>query len=385
MTASERLLTNINNSIFFKEFTYSENQIFQEGGDTKELADNIVWLDDLLLVYQVKGREAQHVTDTQSEEKWFDRTIAGKAKKQIKDTINFLQTWQKLPVTNERGQMADIAQAAGQKLIKLVIFDPGSKLLEDKKNIKFLESSTAGLIHLFHIQDYEMVCECLVTPSELAEYLQFREEIYLRHKDQAIIGKEEYLLGHFFTTQDTKAINQDFLNNFGKIDNDSGHFEVGSILNNFFNKVVLYENGRETDYHFILKEIAKLNRNELMAFNSRYRETIQNVQTDKFALPLRFAVPRTGCGFVFVTMQQRNKGHWYNALLNFVDTYRYKHRLDKCIGVVMAKDGQWFDINWAFTAGKWEFNEELEQALSNEGEFYGDSELLLLPRYKLKN
>ncbi len=164
-------------------------------------------MDDLLLVYQVKGRELQQATDTQSEEKWFKRTIGGKAKKQIKDTINFFQTWQKLPVTNERGQTADIAKAVGQKLIKLVIFEPGSKLLEEKKNIKFLESTTAGLIHLFHIQDYEMVCRYLVTPSELAEYLQFREEIYLRHKDQPIIGKEKYLLGHFFTTQDTTAIN----------------------------------------------------------------------------------------------------------------------------------------------------------------------------------
>ena len=51
----------------------------------------------------------------------------------------------------------------------------------------------------------------------------------------------------------------------------------------------------------------------------------------------------------------------------------------------MVKNGQWFDINWAFTAGKWEFNEELEQALVDEAEFYDDSELQLLPRYKLSN
>lgn len=385
MTESERLLTNINNSIFFKEFTYSQNQIYQEGGDTKELADNIVWLDDLLLVYQVKGREVQHILNSQGEEKWFERTVEVKAKKQIRDTLNFLETWQRLPVTNERGQTADIAKAKGQLLIKIVIFEPNSTLLNCKRDIKFLESSTAGLIHLFELQDYEMICKCLVTPVELAEYLQFRQDIYLRHKNEPIICKEEYLLGHFFTTQDTSTINKFFLNNFSKIETETGHFEVASILKNFFDKIVLYENGRETDYHFILKEIAKLNRNELTAFSSRYSKSLQNVQTDKFALPLRFAIPRTGCGFVFVTLQRRNKEHWYNALLNFVDIYRYKHKLEKCVGVIMSKDGQWFELNWAFSTGKWEFNDELEEALKNEAEFYGDSKLQPLPRYKLRN
>ena len=147
--------------------------------------------------------------------------------------------------------------------------------------------------------------------------------------------------------------------------------------------MILYENGKETDYHFILKEIARLNRFELKTFSSRYVEMLHNANSNAFALPLRFAIPRTGCGFVFVTLQKEKSEHWYNALLNFVDTYRYKHKLPKCVGVVMSKDGPWFQVNWAFNTSGWEYNEELEQALKNENDFYGGSLVQLLERYKL--
>ena len=98
MTESERLLTQINNNLFFKGFTYAQTEIYEDGGDNKELADNVVWLDDLLLVYQVKGREVSRVRDRTSEEKWFEKTVAVKAKKQIRDTLNFFNTGKKLPL-----------------------------------------------------------------------------------------------------------------------------------------------------------------------------------------------------------------------------------------------------------------------------------------------
>jgi hypothetical protein len=384
MTQSEKLLTQINNNLFFKEFTYAQTEIYGDGGDTKELADNVVWLDELLLVYQVKGREIAGVGDIASEEKWFEKTVAVKAKKQIRDTLNFFNTWKKLPVINERGQTIDIAQAAGQQFIKLVIYEPNSELLEAKRNIKFLESSTAGLIHLFQLKDYELVCKYLVTPVELAEYLQFREDMFLLHGAAVNRRPEEYLIAHFFSSPDNSVIDDRLLDNLSKIDTDTGSFEVGWILSNFFEKMVLYENGKETDYHFILKEIARLNRFELQAFSERYKSTLNNAHTNTFTLPLRFAIPRTGCGFVFVTLQKDKSQYWENALLNFVDTYRYKHKLPKCVGVVMSKDGPWFQINWAYSTGDWEYDAGLEQALKNETEFYGSSQVQLLERYKLK-
>lgn len=85
MTESERLLTDINTSIFFKEFTYAQNELRHPAGDTKELADNVVWLDDLLIVYQVKGREHSAIKDRDSEEHWFEKKVEVLAKKQIRD------------------------------------------------------------------------------------------------------------------------------------------------------------------------------------------------------------------------------------------------------------------------------------------------------------
>ena len=384
MTASERLLTQINTSLFFKEFTYAQNEIYEDGVGSKELADNVVWLDKLLLVYQVKGREPANVTDPASEEKWFEKTVAVKAKKQIRDTLEFFNTWKKLPVTNERGQTIDIAQAAGQQVIKLVIYEPNSDLLEAKRQLKFLESSTAGLIHLFQLTDYHLACKYLVTPAELADYLAFREEMYLLHPAEINNRSEEYLLGHFFTTPDTAVIDDTYLGNLKRMDTETSSFDVSWILNNFFEKLVMFAEGKETDYHHIVKEIAKLNREELKGFNERYHATLQNVKTATFSLPLRFVSARTQCGFVFITLLPDKVYAWDNCLINHTEMYKYKHRLKKCLGVIMFRDAPYFEIRWAYCTGEWEPDAELEAMLKGEEEFYGGSELRLLPRYQFK-
>jgi hypothetical protein len=382
MTESERLLTDLNNSVFFKEFTYAQNELRHPAGDTKELADNVVWLDDLLIVYQVKGRDASAVQDVNTEENWFEKKVNVLAKKQIRDTISFFDTYNSLPVVNERGQQIDIIEAGVNHLVKIIIYDPKSELLAHKRQIKFLESRSAGLIHLFQIKDYSLICKKLVTPSELAEYLDFREEMYLIHKDEVSKRQEKYLLGHFFTTPDTQKIEDSFIDNVEKV-GDLKSSDVSWILNNFFEKVVMHSGGRDTDYHYIIKEIAKLNREELKAFNERYHSTIEQVRNDKSEFPLRFTSSKTGCGFVFIGLDKQKSQYWENALFNFTEIYKYKHKLLTCIGVVVFKDGVYFQIYWAYNTGPWQYNRELDEALTNEEMFYKGSEIQILPRYPL--
>ncbi|MEY3064718.1 MAG: hypothetical protein RLZZ532_1510, partial [Cyanobacteriota bacterium] len=37
-------------------------------------------------------------------------------------------------------------------------------------------------IHIFNIEDYLLICQLLITPAELDEYLKFRERFYIKHK-----------------------------------------------------------------------------------------------------------------------------------------------------------------------------------------------------------
>ncbi|WP_461637115.1 hypothetical protein [Labilibaculum euxinus] len=64
MTESESYISYLNSVFFFKEFTFGKNKF--KVNDTKEeleLADNVVWLDKILFITQIKERNG---TDDQN-------------------------------------------------------------------------------------------------------------------------------------------------------------------------------------------------------------------------------------------------------------------------------------------------------------------------------
>jgi hypothetical protein len=108
------------------------------------------------------------------------------------------------------------------------------------------------------------------------------------------------------------------------------------------------------------------------------------VKQNQFCLPRRFTCGRTGCGFVFISLVQDKSQYWENALTNFTSIYKYKHKLEKCLGVVVFKVGNYFDFNWAFIEHEWTYNQDLEDAVKAEEEFYNPSESIEIERYKFK-
>ena len=66
---SERIVTSISSNVFFKEFTFDKTQFKSKDGEL-ELADNVLWLDDLLFVIQVKERNRQEVKTATEENQW---------------------------------------------------------------------------------------------------------------------------------------------------------------------------------------------------------------------------------------------------------------------------------------------------------------------------
>ena len=308
-------------------------------------------------------------------------TVLGEARKQIKDSISYFEKHKSLPVTNGRGQIVDVSPAGDYEFIKIIIYEPNSLLLEQQRFLKFVYSQTVGNIHLLHIEDYVNLCKFLYTPAELAEYFHFREELYKKHKSEVNNLPEQYLLAHFFTTADTSAIHLEYIENLSRFTQGDSVFSMSGILNNFFGNMVLFEDGKPTDYYHIIQEIAKLNRSELTEFKKRFELTIENSKKSEFLMPYRFASLNTLCGYVFVAITDEKKGDWKNVLINFVDIYKYKRRLKKCLGVILYKDGPYFQMNWTIRQYDWEPNETLESEIIKDADVYQQSRLVLLPRY----
>lgn len=381
-TESEDLVTKISSNVFYKEFTFHKNDFITPDGQ-KELADNVMWIDDLLFIIQVKERNISDIKTELEENKWFDNTVLKKAKNQVKDSLNFFSLYTEIKVKNVRNHTIDISKADTTRINKLIIYKSNSSLITDEnKSLKFCHSSIIGNIHLFNVEDYLGICEILITPSELDEYLKFREKIFLKHPEIITLYPEQYILGHFLKTDDESIINPEYIQSFTKLKSDFDDFDLSFMLENFVDKIPVESDKSPDVYYPIIREIAKLNRNELAMFKERYSKMIEHVKENSFSVPYRFMVSRTGCGFVFVPLMNDVASLWKNALLNSIDVYKYKRNLSKCLAVSAYKDGEYFNINWGFAEHDWEHDDELEEALRQEEGFYGNGEIKYFDRYK---
>ena len=384
ITESENIVAKISSNVFYKEFTFDKND-FYPGDGKKELADTILWLSDLLFIIQVKERNPKEIKSETEENAWFDNTVIKKAKVQIANSIEYLNKYTNIKIKNIRNHSIDISNANKIGINKVIIYMPNnSPISNDKRAIKFYESKKSGNIHIFNVEDYLWVCKFLITPTELDEYLKFRERIYLKHKELISLYPEQYILGHFLNTDDESIIQEEYIETFSKLVDDVEDFDVSAILNNFLEKIRIEEQKESKDYYSILAEIASLKRYELLEFKRRFRKIIDDVKSLNFSMPYRFAISRTGCGFVFIPLLQDDIEYWENALLNFTEIYKYKRQLNKCLGVLTFKTGEYFDINWAFIKEDWSYNKELDEAVQREAEFYGEGKFKQVERYKLK-
>jgi len=382
-TQSQNIVTTISSAVFFKEFTFDKNNFFPVDG-TKELADNLLWLDDLLFVIQVKERNKKAIKLEQDENKWFQNKILNEAKKQIKKSVEFFTRHKEIKIKNVRSRLIDVSPASFSKINKLIIYMPNSSLMSDQyKSMKFYESQDVGNIHIFNLEDYTWICKFLITPTELDEYLNFREKLYIKHKQIVTLYPEQYILGHFLNTNDETTLREEYLETFGKLKNDVDDFDVSGMLNNFLENLKNEEQKSSTFYYSIIKEIAKLKRYELLEFKKRFTQMLRDTEAQETSLPYRFTNSRTKCGFVFIPLPVDKIEYWENALFNFIEIYKYKRKLNKCLGVVAYKSGDYFDLNWGFIEEKWIFNKDLEEAVKQEEEFYGKGgEVKQASRYK---
>src|SRR5215217_4206884 len=160
----ETYLAGTNQNIFYKEFSFSKNQFTPPLASELEFADHVVWLDDLLITFQLKERNISGHHTIESEVKWFEKTVVGKGTKQIRDTLLYLNSFEEINITNEKGLVFNVGKAKLNNPINVVSYTPHDLLPTKYKRRKFHISATAGFIHLILIDDWVGICQSLITP-----------------------------------------------------------------------------------------------------------------------------------------------------------------------------------------------------------------------------
>ena len=379
---TEKIVSEINSNVFFREFTYSKNDF--KDLDTKqehEFADNVVWIDDILFVFQIKDRNS---LENENDEKWFDSKILRKAVQQIKSTHKYLKSYPHIEIVNEKGHKKNIIEAKEANISSIVVYTPNNSFPDSKRHQKFYESKDIGLIHLFHSEDYYWICKYLLTPAEIEEYFYFREELYKAHKKVVNKLPEQYVLAHFLETLNVNHIDPSYIENLKIIEKQFLDFDISYLINNFNDKMRFSND--PTEYYPIITEIAKLNRAELVEFKKRFVLILEKCKIDDLLTPYRIYLPRTDCGFVFIPLHKSKAEHWDKALFNYTMAQKYDQKASRCIGVIVYEmiinNETYFDINWNFIESDWVYNSEMEQLLKDNFPFRDVKMKKLDNRYK---
>jgi hypothetical protein len=372
-------LADLNQWHFFREFVYSQTTFRPVPEHEVELADNLVCLGDILIVFQLKEREKVAGSNEEGEKRWFERKVLGKATRQIRDTVAYLRAHETIELQNERGHRTKIEFNSARQAHKLIVYLPREQLPGDCRSIKHHRSTTVGVIHVISGHDYLGLIRTLLTPAEVAEYLSFREALISRWPTEILAVPEAALVGQYLSGDFGEPPSSSYLALVQRLQHRADEWDLSGIIAKFPDRVTT--DNAPTDYYPIVRELALLRRDELWQFKQRFQISLSKARADEYALPYRMAVPRTGCGFVFVPVTKEVLPRRRVGLVNLTLAHKYDQRLSKCIGVSIADDvGPWFTAEWCYTEFPWAKDPELDQRLQSSNPFR-EVRLVVSPRY----
>ena len=193
-TFSEEFITRINQNVFYREFTFDRTEIITEQNNRVELADNILWIDDMLIVFQIKERNELNSKGQSNIENWFSNKVLKKAKDQIKNTNTWIRSCSTVELRNSNGQVLTMHPEDIGKIINIIIYHVDTPL-PDSFVPEIKHRTQDGLfIHILSSEDYYQICRYLITPSELYDFLKFREDLLSDYPH--IKNTKKYILEH---------------------------------------------------------------------------------------------------------------------------------------------------------------------------------------------
>jgi hypothetical protein len=361
-------LASLNEWHFFREFVYSRTTFHPTPEREVELADNLVWLGDVVIAYQLKERELVDAADAETEKRWFENKVLGKATRQIRDTIKYLSESNAIELRNARGHRFEVTLDVIREFHKLVVYLPQEQLPAECRCVKYHRSRSAGLIHIISGHEYLGIVRTLLTPTEVADYLAFRAAAISSWPDDVPSVSEAALVGQYLSGDFEARPSAPYLEYLRRLEHRADEWDMSGIIAKFPDRITT--NNSPTDYYPIVRELALLKRDELREVKRRFQLSLDKARANEFARPYRMAVPRTACGFVFIPVTKELLPRRQVGLTNLTLAHKYDQRLSKCIGVSIADDTKpWFTAEWCYAEFVWEEDPEMERLLKESNPF----------------
>jgi len=362
----EEFTAQLNATTFWKEFTFPETRFFPRPTHQVELADGIVKIGSLAFVFQLKER-AEETSDPEVERQWFRRKVLRKATDQIKDSLRYLADHEEIRLSNAQGHEIAVQGADLQDIKKIVIFLPGRSLPDECRGTKFHLSATAGFIHILAAHDYLGILDKLRIPDDVRLYFEYRESVLPRLRDAGVVVEEPDIMFAFLSEKDLPESGS--IEKLRAFVQDLGAFDLSNIIRDLQSHIVNPDGN--TDYYRIMEEFARVPRSIWREFKTRLVICLDASNAGEPRRPFRFAFPKSNCTFMVASMDP----DWpatgvegvrmrTNAVTMFTQAAKYDLKTRIGVGLLISKDGEYFQLDWCFVDEPWATNTRLDDLLS---------------------
>lgn len=367
-TLSEKFVARINANVFFAEFAFDSAQLRLPGTGDVELADHLIVLDESGLIFQLKERDASASVEAAALTDWFAGKVRKKGVRQIAETRRLLRDHVGVPIQNQRGYPVPIPVGASDDFHGLVIYDAPEVV--GFKPSQHCVSKSAGFVHFIRARDYFGVCQSLVTPTEVLDYLRFRSQAMQSLVYAPSTVSEEALVGQFMGGELLALPNERYSRALDALLEDRDDWDISFLTRNLGESITRREGDEsDTSHYRILAELAKLTRSELRELKTRLRLTLEAVRADEYKLPYRFAVPRTDCGFLMFPVPIEMHDQARVMLQNYSIASKHEMRVSKHIAFYARHTPPYIDIEWMYMSGPPADNAEVDALLARNYPF----------------
>jgi hypothetical protein len=376
---------------FLRDFSISKTRYVPEGRTEIEFADQVILVGDVIFLIQMKNRDAPS-EDGGRERAWYRENVWSHAVKQIRDTLT--QVEKIPPFANDRGDQTRIPPGLlGLRVFKMVLYQMGEALPSYERSVKHRRDPQAGFVHIFHVDDYDLVLRKLVTLAEVTEYLTYREAVVRKYPCAEQVTEAALLGGFLRYATPTEPVEEHA--HFSELLKDElDDFDISKILSVYRDRVYNhFTQGDELEqrtisqvpYIPILEQLVRLPRTALAEFKKRYLWGISKCSGEP-QLPSLFGYinPDEGMsnGFVFVPIPKlTSPEEAAQGLHNFTILAKHRLKVDRMLGVSFRRDGKDFLIDWELVIHPWHPDVELDRALATRSPFRELSEGFK-PRYR---
>jgi hypothetical protein len=379
VTLLESSIASINANAFFPEFTFAATAFPVPGQGERELADHIVLIGDVGMIFQMKEREPQPSDTSDEVQRWFDKKVRKKAVTQLRDTRQMLRAFGGMTLPNQAGHLVPVDPPNIDSLVGIVVY---RSAIPVSATLRVYDSTSAGLVHFLSDAEYAEVCRVLSTPIEILDYLTFRATMANTHASVTAAVTERALLGQFIAEESDAVPSAHYEAVFDAWRDDASAYDLAWMLRQLGARVMYREGAdvSETSHHSILREFAMLSRSELAMFKTYLRLSLEAVRADKYALPYRMFVPRRQCGFAVIPMTTDMAPEARRFLTSMGQVSKHVFQATRHIALsIVQRDGA-IDIEWMYAEGSPQPNPELEAKLAEYWPFRTSSERNM-PRY----